>query len=302
MSEEAPSTPRRPEDFLKFELQKPSTWKDVRSSLALSFLVHLAILSAFLVPWAWLLVRNATSLPNVIQVRFHVAGEGPGGGGGGGGSDGSKPTAYVNSRAEPDAPVDTGAERQAPVAPRPNPPLRADSLKLADAPSEISFDAPFSPDAVFDPGLSSTDPVDYGGVDMAKSAGAEGGLGGGKGTGVGPGSGWGVGPGEGGGFGGGKYRPGGWDVEPVLKYKPLPDYPPRAKERFVRGEVILEVLVRTDGSTEVLRVLKSLPDGCVEAAIDAARNYRWKPALKSGKPVEAVGIVTVRFNLLDRRG
>ena len=68
---------------------------------------------------------------------------------------------------------------------------------------------------------------------------------------------------------------------------------------MVRGEVILQVLVKLDGSTEVVRVIKSLPY-CVEAAKANARLWRWKPALKNGKPVEALGIITITFDIFSQ--
>ena len=60
---------------------------------------------------------------------------------------------------------------------------------------------------------------------------------------------------------------------------------------------MLQVLVKLDGSTEVLTVLKSGCRACVETARRHALLYRWAPALKDGKPVEAVGMITVRFGL-----
>jgi TonB family protein len=175
-------------------------------------------------------------------------------------------------------------------------------LDVPDLPTEteILFGSVFSPDAVELPGLSLIDGADYGGLDREPSSGTGGGIGGGKGTGVGTGEGWGVGPGRGGGFGGGDYQPGGYDIEPMLIYKIEPDYPPEASKKMVRGEVILQILVHKDGSTEVLSVLKSLPYGCVEAAIEAAVKWRFKPALKEGQPVDAIGIITVEFKLLSR--
>jgi protein TonB len=157
----------------------------------------------------------------------------------------------------------------------------------------------FSPDAVEYPGLSFGIGADLGGIDTEPSSGTGGGIGGGEGTGVGTGQGWGVGPGRGGGFGGGEYRPGDFDIAPVAIRMVEPDYPPKAKEHSVRGEVILEVMVRKDGSVDVLRVLKSLPHGCVDAAIEAGYKWRFKPALKGGEPVAAVGIITLKFRLLS---
>jgi protein TonB len=111
------------------------------------------------------------------------------------------------------------------------------------------------------------------------------------------GQGWGVGEGRGGGTGGGDFSPGAWDIEPVLIYQPdPPPYPSVAREKMVAGEVILQVLVRLDGSTEVVRVIKSLPY-CVDAAKENSKLWRWKPALKDGKPVEAFGIISVTFDI-----
>lgn len=240
--------------------------------------------------------------PTGVTVRFYApGGEGPGGGGGGGGSGGKRPTSYIPARiVEKKAPPETKPEpRRAPVAPRKPRPLNFDDLDVPDLPTDTAllFEGIFSPDAVEFPGLSLTDPRDYGGLDTEPSSGSGGGIGGGKGTGVGTGEGWGVGPGRGGGFGGGDYAPGGWDIEPVPIYQPPdPPYPPMAREKMVAGEVILQVLVKLDGSTEVVRVVKSLPY-CVEAAKENAKLWRWKPALKNGKPVEALGIITVTFDI-----
>ena len=107
-----------------------------------------------------------------------------------------------------------------------------------------------------------------------------------------------MGPGYGGGSGGGAYSPGGYDVEPELVYEPdEPPYPESARRRRITGDVMLQVLVKLDGSTEVLGVIKSGCRACVETARQHAALYRWKPALKDGKPVEAVGVIIVTFGL-----
>ena len=302
MSEEL--SPRRAEDFLRLDYKAPSwEWKRNRRSFALSFLIHAAFVLILSIPFIWdLLTREPAQ--SVVRVRFYEpGGEGPGGGGGGGGSEGRKPTAFIPEQAQPaQAEVEAFQPRRAPIAPRQPQPLRADTLKAPDLPAETSafFDQPLSPDARDLPGLDPNDMTDYGGVDLEASSGTGGGIGGGEGTGQGPGTGWGVGEGEGGGYGGGKYRPGGYDIEPIPIFSPKPAYPAEAREKLVRGGVILEILVREDGTTEVLQVLKSLPYGCVEVAIEAAQRWRFKPALKAGKPVEAKGIITVEFELSVR--
>ena len=232
-------------------------------------------------------LANQPTSPDVpkhppVAIRFYLPGpSGPGGGGGGGGEHGSAPS--VSSPAA--EPARASAPRVAPRGPRA---LSFDELSAPELPSDAGslLDDVFSPDA----STPRWDPT--------VSAGTLGGMGGGEGSGVGAGRGWGVGPGRGGGFGGGDYRPGSWDIDPVLVQKGAdPIYPPAARAQRITGEVVLQIRVRLDGTTEVLRVLKSLPY-CVDAAIDSARQYRWKPALNRGQPVEAVGVIFVKFELL----
>jgi TonB family protein len=300
MSEEL--SPRRAEDFLRLDYRAPSwEWKQNKRSFLLSILVHVSFVVILSVPFIWNYLTGGP-VSTVVRVRFYEpGGQGPGGGGGGGGSGGRKPTAFIREQSQPQT-LETPEPRQGPIAPRQVPPLRVDSLKVPDLPVETSayFDQPLSPDARDFPGLSLDDITDYGGVDLEASSGTGGGVGGGEGTGQGTGSGWGVGPGRGGGFGGGEYSRGAWDIEPIPIYEPKPAYPREAREKLVRGGVILEILVHVDGSTEVLRVLKSLPYGCVDAAIEAAERWRFKPALKEGQPVDAKGIITVEFELSVR--
>ncbi len=295
------SSPRNAEDFLRLEYRAPGwEWRRSQRSLLFSLLIHVLVVLGFAVPFLLELISDEP-VASVVRVRFYD-GAGDGGGGGGGGSGGRKPTAFIRTQRKPELEKEP-EPRRAPIAPRRIPSIRFDSLIVPDLPTETAafFDQVFSPDAEDVPGLSLTDWTDYGGLDPEPSAGDGGGIGGGKGTGQGEGTGWGVGPGEGGGFGGGKYSPGGWDIEPTVIYKLKPEYPRQASEKLIRGEVILEILVHKDGSTEVLRVLKSLPYGCVDAAIDAARQWRFKPALKEGRPVDALGIITVEFDLSSRK-
>lgn len=280
-------------------------WKE-RSALA-STAFHLALVGLLFVPG--LLdgfARDDGALEGRPRFDFRIAGgSGPGGGGGGGGSRGDRISAFIRPRAAEPPPPAPEPPRQAPIAPRKPRPLRFEDLEnLADAssPVELALGTVFSPQAVEAPGLSLSDFEDRGGRDLAPSAGTGGGIGGGEGVGTGEGQGWGVGPGYGGGSGGGAYAPGGYDVEPRLVYEPPePPYPDGARRRRVSGEVMLQVLVKLDGSTEVLGVIKSGCRACVETARRHARKYRWEPALKDGKPVEAVGVITVTFGLFSGR-
>lgn len=230
------------------------------------------------------------------RIRFVPLSPGGLGGGGGGGDEGDQPSASTGFE-----PNGTHEPRRAPIAPRKPRPLSFDDLNVPDLPHQAALllDGVFSPDAVDFPGLSLTDPRDFGGLDVAPSSGSEGGLGGGDGIGAGPGKDWGLGPGSKGCCGGDEGG-GSWDTDPVLVYQPPnPVYPSAARQRLISGEVILRVLVKLDGSTEVVGVLKSLPY-CVDAALANSKLWRWKPALRKGMPVEAFGIITVTFDIFTQ--
>lgn len=278
-------------------------WRPPLVSLAF----HLALAALLFLPGLGLLDDSSDGrMSSLPRFDFRVAGgEGAGGGGGGGGSRGDRISAYIPVRVEPPPAPEPEVEqpREAPIAPRKPRPLRFDDLEnLADSPdfTDLVLGSVFSPQAVEFPGLSLSDFEDRGGRDAAPSAGDGGGIGGGEGIGTGEGTGWGVGPGYGGGSGGGAYSPGGFDVEPRLIYEPdAPPYPESARRRRISGEVMLQVLVKLDGSTEVLGVIKSGCRACVETARRHAVLYRWAPALKDGKPVEALGVITVTFGLFS---
>ena len=259
------------------------------TGLAGSVLVHLVVILGLLAGS----IRPRPSEPDPDaaaprpRIQFLSLGD-PSGVGGGGGHEGDRPTAA--NRAEGNA----QDPRRAPIAPRKPRPLSFDDLNVPDLPQEAALllDGVFSPDAVDFPGLSLTDPRDWGGVDVAASSGRGDGIGDGDGIGVGTGKDRGVGPGV--------FDGAGWDTDPVPIYKPPdPAYPSVARQRSIAGEVILQVLVKVDGSTEIIGVVKSLPY-CVDAALANAKLWRWKPARRNGKPVEAFGIITVTFDLFTQ--
>ena len=276
-------------------------WK--RGPAAASAAFHLALAALLFLPGFGLFESSDQRREGNPVFQFRVAGgEGRGGGGGGGGSRGERISAYIPVRVEPPPPApEPERPREAPIAPRKPRPLRFEDLENLDDRTDLSdilLGTVFSPQATDFPGLSLEDFEDNGGRDRAPSAGEGGGIGGGEGVGTGEGQGWGVGPGYGGGSGGGAYSPGGYDIEPRLLYEPPePPYPESARRRRIGGEVMLQVLVKLDGSTEVLGVIKSGCRACVETARKHALLYRWRPALKDGKPVEAVGVISVTFGL-----
>lgn len=252
----------------------------------MSAFVHLlifALLAAGLVDW---LSRNIEAPPAGIgdmEVRFVAAGMGAEGlespsSAGAPESPSTAPEPVEPATSEAETPPPT------PVAPRVPRPLNFDQLEIPALPQErVSFEA------------GEVDPTDAPPLPQIQSKGL-GGLGPPTDTRT---SGSGRLGALGAPRGGQPHARGDYDVDPVPVFRPdSPPYPKEARERMVSGEVILEVLVKLDGSTEVVGVIKSLPH-CVDAAIENARKWRWKPAMKDGRPVEAYGIITVSFDLFS---
>jgi protein TonB len=128
--------------------------------------------------------------------------------------------------------------------------------------------------------------------------GSGGGVGQGIGTGIGPGVGPGFGPGSGGGIGGGVYRAGGSVRPPRVITEVKPTYTNRAMVDHIEGSVVLELIVRSDGTTSNIRVIRSLdPGGLDEEAIRAAKQWRFEPGRLNGVAVDVIVSLQVDFHL-----
>jgi len=124
------------------------------------------------------------------------------------------------------------------------------------------------------------------------------GIGSGSGGGVGSGTGRGVGPGSGGGMGGGVFRVGGGVSAPQLIHRVDPEYSEEARKAKHQGTVELYVEVEPDGRAHKIVVRRSLGLGLDEKAIEAVRLWKFRPAMRDGKPVTVGALVTVHFRLL----
>jgi|GEM_PF-848597 len=84
---------------------------------------------------------------------------------------------------------------------------------------------------------------------------------------------------------------------PVVVFRVQPRYPAEARVVRHQGFVVLEVVIPTDGSVSILRVVRSAGFGLDEAAIEAIRQWQFKPATKDGVPIDVVTNIEVNFNL-----
>jgi len=79
--------------------------------------------------------------------------------------------------------------------------------------------------------------------------------------------------------------------------KPTPVYTAQARELRIEGDVILEVDFSASGSLRIVRVIKGLGYGLDEAAVQAAEQIQFKPAISQGRAVDSRAHVHIVFRL-----
>ncbi len=93
----------------------------------------------------------------------------------------------------------------------------------------------------------------------------------------------------------------GHEIEaPRLIHRVRPRYPAAAKKLHLTGPVIVEMLIDTDGRVVEVSVLRGLPFGLTESAVEAARQWRFEPSTFEGRPVSVRYTLTIRFQLESR--
>ena len=86
-------------------------------------------------------------------------------------------------------------------------------------------------------------------------------------------------------------------LAPVRIHAPDPHYPEEARHARVQGVVILQTIIDKLGNVTDVKVLKGLPSGLTEAAVEAVSSWRFKPATLEGEPVAVYYLVTVSFSV-----
>ena len=82
----------------------------------------------------------------------------------------------------------------------------------------------------------------------------------------------------------------------LLVHRVDPSYPPLARAARIQGEVILSAIISTNGDIENLQLVSGHPM-LVPSAIAAVHQWRYKPYLLNGQPVEVETTITVIFSL-----
>lgn len=84
-----------------------------------------------------------------------------------------------------------------------------------------------------------------------------------------------------------------------LIFAPKPVYPRIAVISHMQGTVHIQAIIERDGSIGNLKVLSG-PPLLINAALDAVKQWRYKPTLLNGQPVEVVTEIDVNFALSSR--
>ena len=122
-------------------------------------------------------------------------------------------------------------------------------------------------------------------------------MGNGTGTGIGSGSGAGYGPGSGGGAGGGVLHVGGGVSEPMVIRQVDPEFSEEARKAKFSGNVEVYLWVDELGNPSHVHVVRGVGMGLDEKAVEAVRQYKFKPAMRNGKPVKVDLYIDVTFQI-----
>ena len=84
---------------------------------------------------------------------------------------------------------------------------------------------------------------------------------------------------------------------PTILFKVDPQYSEEARKAQYQGTGVFEAIIRSDGTVKILRVVRSLDFGLDENAIQALKQWRFRPGMRNGEPVDVLLQIEVNFNL-----
>jgi len=82
----------------------------------------------------------------------------------------------------------------------------------------------------------------------------------------------------------------------LLMRKVQPTYPPLARQARIQGQVVLQATISKQGAIENLQLVSGHPM-LTQAAIEAVKQWKYKPYFLNGEPVEVETQITVIFSL-----
>jgi TonB family protein len=85
---------------------------------------------------------------------------------------------------------------------------------------------------------------------------------------------------------------------PVVLFQPLPAYTEEARKARAEGIVVIQAVIRRDGTVDSIKVLRGLGYGLDESAIHTiADKWRFRPGTRNGEAVDVQANIEVSFRL-----
>lgn len=75
------------------------------------------------------------------------------------------------------------------------------------------------------------------------------------------------------------------------------EYPALAKKAGIEGKVYLLVYVNESGNVDDVKILKSVPGGCDDAAVKAVKSIKYSPGKNGGVPVKVKLSMVIEFKI-----
>ena len=88
------------------------------------------------------------------------------------------------------------------------------------------------------------------------------------------------------------------DQPPRLIRAIKPIYPFEAQQKGISGRVVLRFVVDKNGQAQEAEVVESEPEGVFdESALAVVKKYKFRPAMKGGKPVDCIVRLPIKFSV-----
>jgi TonB family protein len=87
---------------------------------------------------------------------------------------------------------------------------------------------------------------------------------------------------------------------PTVLQRVEPKYTAEAARAGLSGTVVLQAVIKSDGTVDVLRVVRGLPAGLTDSAIEAIKQWQFRPGQKDGQNADIALNIEVNFNIAKR--
>jgi TonB family protein len=97
------------------------------------------------------------------------------------------------------------------------------------------------------------------------------------------------------------FRVGNGVTPPTVLSRVDPRYPEEARAAGLDGTVVLQAVVKSDGTVDVIRVVRGLAFGLTDSAVDAIKQWRFTPGQKGGQAVDVALNIEVNYHMAKKK-